>query len=84
MKFAFHKKNTKDLTVLRYGTVSLCNFLLTFLSINLAQQFRNRLSGDVASYLKGKEISHTPLRGYKSCHISRHLKMCNLLLWLNR
>jgi hypothetical protein len=59
-------------------------FSRRFQTVNLSWQFRNRASADVASYLKGKETSHTALRVYRGFHISRHLKICKLSLRLKR
>jgi len=52
-------------------------FSRRFRSNNLAEHFRNTVSGDVESYLKVMETSHTPLREYTKFHLTRHLKMCN-------
>jgi len=45
----------EDPNLLRYDTVSLCNFSCRFQTTNLVQHFRHRIFGDVVSYIEGKK-----------------------------
>jgi len=47
----------EDPILLRYDTVSMCNFFLSFETTNLAQHFRHRESGDALSYIEGRKLN---------------------------